>query len=420
VFVEGGRIAAVTRGSTVPDGALDLRERWLLPGLVDTHVHINEPGRTDWEGFETATAAALAGGVTTLVDMPLNSIPATTTAAALEAKRAAARGQCRVEVRCWGGVVPGNAGELEALAAAGVAGFKCFLAPSGVEEFAHVGEADLRAAMPILARLGLPLLAHAESPAVLDRAAAEVRGTDPRRYASWLAARPPEAEHQAIELLLRLCETTGCRVHIVHLASADAVPMLREARARGLPVTVETCPHYLFFAAEDIADGRTELKCAPPIRARDHRERLWQALGEGVIDLVATDHSPCPPAMKRAEQGDFFAAWGGIASLELSLAATWTAARPRGFTPADLARWMSAAPARLAGLEGVKGAIAPGADADLVVFDPDAEFVVDAARLRQRHPITPYAGRTLRGRVERVFLGGEPAFPAVDAAGRRP
>jgi allantoinase len=393
VHIEDGRIVAVTSGYGGP-GVLDVGERWLLPGLVDTHVHVNEPGRTEWEGFETATAAAAAGGVTTLVDMPLNSIPATTSPGALRTKAAAAAGRCRVDVGFWGGVVPGNAGELEALAAAGVLGFKCFLAPSGVDEFPHVDERDLSEALPIVARLGLPLLAHAESPAALDQAARAPSSSDPRRYATWLAARPRAAEHEAIALLVRLCQETGCRVHVVHLSSADAVPMLRDARANGLPITVETCPHYLIFAAEEIEDGRTAFKCAPPIRERENRKRLWAALREGVIDLI----------------GDFLGAWGGIASLELGLAAVWTEARDRGFTPADLARWMSAAPARLAGLEGVKGAIDVGRDADLVVFDPEHEFAVDAKHLHQRHPITPYAGRRLAGRVERTILRGSGVF----------
>ena len=417
VRVRDGRIEAVTPGPSPGLDVLDLGERWLLPGLVDTHVHVNEPGHAEWEGFTSATRAAAAGGVTTLVDMPLNSIPVTTTVEALRLKRAAAAGAAAVDVGFWGGVVPGNAGDLEALAAAGVLGFKCFLAPSGLPEFGPVGEADLRVAMRAIARLGLPLLAHAESPRALDRAAAAVRGGDPRRHATWLASRPPEAEIEAIALLIALCRETGCRVHVVHLSAAGAVPQLREARATGLPVTVETCPHYLHFTAEEIGEGRTEFKCAPPVRERENRRQLWAALREGVIDLVASDHSPCPPALKLPEEGDFERAWGGIASLELGLAAVWTEARERGFTPADLARWMSAAPARLAGLEDAKGAIEPGRDADLVVFDPDHEFTVEAARLRQRHPLTPYVGRGLAGRVERVFLRGRCVFDAEEPVG---
>jgi allantoinase len=407
VMIRRGRIAEVlvANGDHL-EGTEDLGALWLLPGLVDTHVHINEPGRAEWEGFATATRAAAAGGITTLVDMPLNSVPATCNVAALEAKRDAARGVLHADVALWGGVVPGNAASLEGLAAAGVLGFKCFLSPSGVGEFENAGEKDLREAMPILARLGLPLLAHAESPRVLDEAAAAIAGRDPRAYATWLASRPPAAECEAIALLIALAKETGCRVHVVHLSAAEALPMIREARASGVPLTVETCPHYLVFDAESIADGATPFKCAPPIRSRANREALWEALREGAIDLIATDHSPCPPAMKQLETGDFLKAWGGITSLEMSLAAVWTEARARGFTAADVARWMSAAPAALAGLTGRKGAIAPGHDADLVAFDPDRHWVVEAPLLEQRHKVSPYLGRTLRGRAVITWLRG--------------
>ncbi|HEY2953732.1 MAG TPA: allantoinase AllB [Candidatus Eisenbacteria bacterium] len=421
VVVRDGRIADVLPPEhAAARVAEDLGDLILMPGLVDTHVHVNEPGRTEWEGFETATRAAAVGGVTTIVDMPLNSVPATTSAAALAEKRAAAEGKCTVDVAFWGGVVPGNAGEIEALAAAGVRGFKCFLVPSGVSEFPHVEERDVRDAMPAIARLGLPLLVHAELPGPIEAAARALAVAQPRTHAAWLASRPRAAECEAIAMMLALCKETGCPVHIVHLAAADAVPMLRDARARGLPVTVETCPHYLTFAAEEIADGATTFKCAPPIRERGNRAALWTALGEGVIDLVATDHSPCPPAMKWLESGDFFAAWGGIASLELALAATWTGARERGFTPADLARWMCARPTRLARLETTKGAIAPGLDADLVAWDPEAEWTVDPAALHQRHKVTPYAGRRLAGRVRRTYVRGEPVYRDGRLTGARP
>ncbi len=410
IHVEGELIARVLKYDDVPAGMrlVEAGDLVVLPGLVDTHVHINEPGRTDWEGFATATAAAAAGGVTTLIEMPLNAIPPTTTVAGLRAKLAAAAGQLAVDVGFWGGVVPGNAGELEHLWAAGVFGFKAFLCPSGVEEFGHVGEGDLRAALPVLARLGAPLLAHAELPEVLDHALEMECAVcfEERAYRCYLCTRPPEAEHRAIAMLLDVARESGARVHVVHLASAQALPALAEARRAGVPVSVETCPHYLTFAADDVPDGATEFKCAPPIREREHREGLWEGLRAGTIDLVATDHSPCPPAMKRREAGEFLPAWGGIASLQLGLAATWTGASARGFDLTDIARWMGAAPARLAGLDGRKGAIAPGADADLIVFDPDEEFVVDPARLLHRHPVTPYAGRRLRGVVERTYLRG--------------
>jgi allantoinase len=412
IGVSGGRIRSV---SALDDPAparaiLDARGLVVLPGLVDTHVHVNEPGRTEWEGFASATAAAAAGGVTTLVDMPLNSVPATTTRQALAAKQASAEGSLAVDVAFWGGVIPGNHDELAALWVFGVAGFKCFLAPSGVSEFPHVGEEDLERAMPALAPTELPLLVHAELPRELERAAAAVRGAAPRRYATWLDSRPESAEVEAIRLVAALAERMGSRIHIVHVAGAAAIAEIAAARARGISISAETCPHYLTFCAEEIPDGATPFKCAPPIRERRHREALWAALLAGTLDLVATDHSPCPPAMKRLDDGDFMAAWGGIASLQLGFPAVWTEARARGIELGRVADWMSAAPARLAGLDGCKGSIAPGQDADLVFFDPEAEWTVEGARLRHRHPVTPYEGRRLRGRVEQVLLRGAPAY----------
>jgi allantoinase len=386
----------------------------VMPGIVDTHVHVNEPGRTEWEGFVTATRAAAAGGVTTIVDMPLNSIPATTTVEALAAKRAAARGRCHVDVAFWGGVVPGNASEIDGLIDAGVRGFKCFLVPSGVDEFPPVDEASLREVVPILARRNVPLLVHAESPQVIAKA---IRPAN-QAYQTYLTTRPPEAEVDAIRLMIRLAKEFGVRTHVVHLACAEAVDEIVRAKAVGAPVTAETCPHYLTFTAEEVPDGATEFKCAPPIREARHRQALWNGLVGGALDLVATDHSPAPPSMK--PRGDFQAAWGGIASLELSLAAVWTSARAclgnafvpqaldgaRGPQPRHLIGWLSDAPARLAGLDRRKGRIAAGYDADLVVWDPDAETTVDPSRLEQRHKLTPYAGRRLRGVVRSTFVRG--------------
>jgi allantoinase len=415
IVVRDGRIVAVGEHDERPAGVreIDFGADVVFPGLVDTHVHINDPGRADWEGFEHATRAAAAGGVTTLVDMPLNSIPSTTTVNGLEQKRAAARGRCYVDVGFWGGVVPGNADDLAPLARAGVLGFKCFLCPSGVEEFGHVAEADLRQALPVTAALGLPLLAHAELPSLLvelqnaDSADGKVR--DPRRYATWLESRPDASEQGAIELLVRLAAEFRARVHIVHLASAAALPMIRAARGAGIDLSVETCPHYLTFVAEEIPDGATSFKCAPPIRSRANRDELWNALAAGEIDLVATDHSPAPPMLKRLSDGNFIAAWGGIASLQLSLLAVWTGAANRGVPIEDLARWLSERPAKLAGLVH-KGAITVGRDADFVVCDPDAETPVDAKALQHRHPVTPYDGRRLRGQVRTTILRGTVIF----------
>jgi allantoinase len=406
IHIEAGRIVRVGDwNDATPAPALDAGDAIVMPGVIDTHVHVNEPGRTNWEGFESATLAAAAGGVTTLLDMPLNSIPATTTVAALEAKREAARGKTAVHVGLIGGVVPGNVDEIEPLARAGVRAFKCFLAPSGVDEFPAVTEQDLRAAFPALARTGLPLMVHAEDPTKL--VAAPAGGS--RSYADYLASRPPEAERSAIALLVSLMRECPTSVHIVHLSSASSLPLIHDARASGLPVTVETCPHYLTFAAEDVPDGATELKCAPPIRSAAEREALWRALIDGEIDLVASDHSPCPPRMKDTG-GEFFAAWGGIASLQLSLSAVWTGAKARGVAPERLARWMSAATSRLAGLSVTKGALADGFDADITIWDPDAAVIVDPAHLLHRHAVTPYAGRELCGAVRATIVSGRVAF----------
>lgn len=407
LHVRDGVIRRVAAWDDVPRAVVveDVGDLVLMPGLVDTHVHMNEPGRTEWEGFETATRAAAAGGVTTLLDMPLNSVPATTSVAGLDAKRAAARGKCTVDVGFIGGVVPGNAHELAALRAAGVLAFKCFLVDSGVEEFPGVHEEDLREAFPVLATLGVPLMVHAEHPAHIV--------TPPRHgsasYATYLASRPPAAERAAIEMLVRLVEWCRVPVHIVHLSSAEGIAVVRAARARGLPITAETCPHYLTFAAEEIPDGATAYKCAPPIRSAIERDALWQALLRGDVDMVVSDHSPAPPGLKDGG-GDFFSAWGGIASLQLGLSAMWTAAAARGIGLVELASWMAAGPATLVGVQRRKGHIAAGRDADLVVWDPGASTVVDPAQLEHRHPVTPYGGRRLRGAVRATYLRGRLAY----------
>jgi allantoinase len=408
LHIEDGRIVGILDSSGAPSGAMviDAHDSVVMPGIVDTHVHVNEPGRTDWEGFVTATRAAAAGGVTTILDMPLNSIPATTTLDALEAKIAAASDKCLVNVGFIGGVVPGNAGELRSLHEAGVRAFKCFLTPSGVDEFPSVDERDLRAALPVLASLGTPLMVHAELPAFL----ASATPADPRRYAAWLASRPDVAEVAAVELVTRLAEEFGATVHIVHLSSARSLPLLRAARARGVRVSAETCPHYLTFAADEIADGATQLKCAPPIRNAENREALWLALVDGDVGMVVSDHSPAPPDLKCVSSGDFFAAWGGIASLQFGLPAVWEGARARGVSVAQVARWMCEEPARLAGLSHRKGCLAPGYDADIVIWNPEAMVHVSEKSIQHRHKLTPYLGRTLHGSVEATFVGGRAVF----------
>jgi len=412
IHIRDGVIAAVTDFDEIPSSAsmIESGELAILPGVVDTHVHINEPGRTEWEGFCTATQAAAAGGVTTLIEMPLNSIPATTTVAAYAEKLAAAGGKLHVDVGFWGGVVPGNTSELGAVWDAGVFGFKCFLVPSGVEEFAHVSEADLRAALPELTAIGAPLLVHAELPGPIEGAMEKVGADQPSRHATWLASRPREAENQAIGLLVRLAREFGTRIHIVHLASSDILALLRQAKSEGVRISVETCPHYLTFAAEEIPDEATEFKCAPPIRERENREKLWSALQDATIDFIASDHSPCPPSMKLRERGDFLHAWGGIASLQLALPVIWTEARSRGYALSDVVRWMCSGPAGLAGLAGKKGEIAAGCDADLVIFDPEKRFRVEPSKLYHRNKLTPYAGQELTGAVEATFLRGQLIF----------
>ena len=405
VLLREGVIAGLADYAGAPDGALTLAgDEVLLPGLVDSHVHVNEPGRTEWEGFATATAAAAAGGVTTIVDMPLNSIPPTVTVPALRAKQAAAVGQLATDVAFWGGAVPGNVADLRPLHEAGVVGFKCFLLPSGVDEFAPLDAGQLAVAMAEIASFGGLLIVHAEDPEVIAAAPA-ARG---RRYADFLASRPPEAERQAITALLALTRQTGCRTHIVHLASGAALPVVRAAKAAGLPVSAETCPHYLTLRAEDVPDGATQFKCCPPIRDDANREALWAGLLDGTIDCVVSDHSPCPAAAKRMDTGDFGDAWGGIASVQLGLPAVWTEAARRGIGLDRVAGWMAAAPAALTGLAD-RGAIRPGLRADLCCFAPGQEFVVDAAALRHRNPVTPYAGRTLTGVVRQTWLAGRRA-----------
>jgi len=439
IHVSDGIITSIASYDDVPAdcGLIDVNEDSIvMPGLVDSHVHINEPGRTDWEGFATATRAAAAGGITTLVDMPLNSIPPTTTVGGLKEKLTSANGHCFVDVGFWGGVVPGNTDDLAPLLAAGVVGFKCFLIHSGVDEFPNVTEEDLRGAMPELTKLGAVLIVHAEVPGPISRtgipacpstaATAKENGVRPispdrnvcpTRYATFLASRPRAAENEAVALMIKLSRKFGTRVHIVHHSSADALPMLREAKAAGMNVTAETCPHYLTFAAEEIPDGATEFKCCPPIRESENRELLWSALESGTIDMVVSDHSPCPPGMKLRETGDFLAAWGGISSLQLRLPIAWTEARRRGFSIKDLARWLCSAPSSLVGLARRKGVIETGHDADFVIWNPEKQFRVEPNALHHRHKLTPYHDRILQGVVEKTFLRGRKIYDAGEFLG---
>ncbi|GAA1538472.1 allantoinase AllB [Actinomadura kijaniata] len=404
VAVRNGRIAAIEEADAplAAPAEVDLGDIALLPGLVDTHVHINEPGRTEWEGFATATRAAAAGGVTTVVDMPLNSLPPTVDVESLAVKQAAARGAVHVDVGFWGGAIPGNVADLRPLHEAGVFGFKCFISDSGVPEFPPLSPERQYEAFREIASFDGLIIVHAEDPAALSEPAAG-------DYASFLASRPPSAERRAVEQVIRVAEQTGVRAHIVHLAAADALEPLAKARSRGVRVTAETCPHYLTLTAEDVpGPDATAFKCCPPIRDAGNREELWNGLADGVISCVVTDHSPCTPDLKR---GDFATAWGGVSSLQLGLSAVWTAARARGHGLSSVVRWMAEGPAALVGLNGDgarrKGRIALGYDADLVAFAADASHVVDAAALHHRNPVTPYAGRSLRGVVQATWLRGE-------------
>jgi allantoinase len=404
VGVAGGRIVAVGPFDARVDAAevvqLD-EDVVLMPGLVDTHVHVNEPGRTQWEGFASATRAAAAGGVTTIIDMPLNSIPPTTTVEGLRVKRAAAAGQAYVDVGFWGGAVPDNLADLRGLHEAGVFGFKCFLLHSGVEEFPPLAADQLEAALRAVAALGTLMVVHAEDAASIENAVAP---TGPS-YRGFLQSRPRGAENLAVARVIELARWTGARVHVLHLSSADALPMIASARRDGVRLSAETCPHYLTFDAEEIPDGATQLKCCPPIREAANRDQLWAGLAEGVLDCVVTDHSPCTPELKRQDTGDFGQAWGGIASLQLGLPAVWTQARERGHGLTDVARWMAENPARRAGLPD-RGRIAVGCAADLCVVAPDETFVVDPARLHHKNPVSAYAGRTLHGVVRQTWLAG--------------
>lgn len=406
VLIKDGKIADVV--SELPDGdfpVTDVGDYVLMAGIVDPHVHINEPGRTEWEGFDTATKAALAGGITSLVEMPLNASPVTTTVKAFEEKIKSTAGKLHTNCGFWGGVIPGNEKDIEPLIERGILGFKAFLTHSGIDEFPNVTEDDLRKAIPIIAKHELPLLVHCE----LESVGSQQSAVHSRSYQHYLSSRPKKWEDDAIAMMIRLCEEFNCKTHIVHLSSSDSIEQIIKAKQKGLPLTVETCQNYLYFNAEEIPDGRTEYKCAPPIREKANNEKLWQALKEGIIDFVATDHSPCPPEMKELESGDLVKAWGGISSLQFSLPVLWTAAKKHGYDLNDIAKWLCERPALLPQLK-MKGRIAKGYDADLVVWNPEKKFIVSKEMIHHKHKITPYLGEELVGVVEQTWLAGEKLF----------
>lgn len=407
VYINGATIESVLPYDSQVDCPVnDVGSKLIMPGVIDPHVHINEPGRTSWEGFNTATKAAIAGGITTLVDMPLNSSPVTTSVANFEKKLGKARQQLHVNCGFWGGVIPGNCMEIEPLIEKGVLGFKAFLTHSGIDEFPNTTERDLRKVMPLIAKHNLPLLVHCE----LNDETSKFRKQKPTSYQDYLASRPREWEDNAIKLMIKLCEEFNCRVHIVHLSSSNSIEQIAAAKNKGLPLTVETGQHYLFFNAEQIKDKQTLFKCAPPIREKENNELLWQALKDGIIDFVATDHSPAPPDLKQLESGNFISAWGGISSLQFALPILWTAARKRGFDVTDIARWLSENPSKLIGKEATKGKILPGYDADLVVWDDEKSFKVRESIIQHKHKATPYFMKELCGLVAQTYIGGTKTY----------
>lgn len=405
VSIEHGKIVAIEHGLVPSEHLFDAGNSILMAGVVDPHVHINEPGRADWEGFDTATKAAIAGGVASLVDMPLNASPVTTTAMALDQKLVSTTNKLHTNVGFWGGLVPGNENEIEPLIKKGVLGFKAFLTHSGIDEFPNVTEDDLRKAMPIIAKYGLPLLVHCE----LSDENWKVNG-DGCNYNNYLSSRPKEWEDRAIAMMIRLCSAFNCRTHIVHLSSSSSIEQIAKAKQQGLPLTVETAQHYLYFNAEEIEDGQTQYKCAPPIRERENNDLLWQALKDGTIDFVATDHSPAPPDMKRLDDGNFMQAWGGISSIQFALPALCTAARKRGCSIVDMAKWLCSNPSKLIGKSASKGRISIGHDADLIVWDENKSFTVTEGCIHHKHCITPYLDEKLYGVVEKTYLSGEEVY----------
>ncbi len=410
IIIDNGKITAISEGMLTGEviDVFDAGDNIVMAGIVDPHVHINEPGRTEWEGFDTATKAAIAGGITVLVEMPLNASPVTTTVHSFNQKLLATTNKLHTNIGFWGGIVPGNEEEILPMARAGVLGYKAFLTHSGIDDFPNVTEQDLDIAMPLIAQTGLPLLVHCE----LSDFAESALEKEPHSYAAYLASRPKQWEDDAIALMIKLCRKYNCRTHIVHLSSADSLPQIIKAKEEGLPLTVETAQHYLFFNAENIGDGQTEFKCAPPIREKENNEKLWKVLMNEEIDFVATDHSPAPAEMKQKGTGNFKDAWGGIASLQFALPALWTAAKKRNISPLKMAEWLCENPAKLPGLQDTKGKIAVGYDADLVIWNPDESFIVEEKNILHRHKLTPYLNETLYGIVKQTYLSGIKVFDA--------
>lgn len=406
VFIENGKISAIHRGkkSDSKTRLVNVGNSVLMPGIIDTHVHINEPGRTEWEGFKTATKAAAAGGITTLVDMPLNSTPVTITENAYKQKMQAAKNKCDVNVFFWGGVVPGNAHSISDILNTGVLGVKVFLTHSGIDDFPNVTENDLDKTMPLIAKSGKPLLVHCELNQ--PNKEAELLKLHPTSYQAWLKSRPKEWENKAVKLMIELCGKYNCPVHIVHLSSAEALPFIRAAKEKGLPITVETCPHYLYFNTENIPDANTLFKCAPPIREKANNQKLFEALKSGLIDFVASDHSPAIPDIKELDSGNLLKAWGGIAGLQFSLPVIWTMAKTNNLTLENIKKWLCENPAKLIKKSDIKGRISIGFDADIVVWDPEQKFTITQNMIQFRHKISPYIGEEVFGKVQKTFVGG--------------
>ncbi|KAI0784051.1 allantoinase [Abortiporus biennis] len=407
---------------TADEDFIDAGDKVIIPGLVDAHVHLNEPGRTDWEGFWTGTRAAASGGITTVIDMPLNSIPPTTTVANLEEKRQAAKGQCWTDVGFWGGVIPGNQVHLRPLIDAGVKGFKCFLIESGVEEFPCVAEQDLVPAMETLKGTPTVLCFHAE----LDTSPAAPEATtsaNPTHYQTFLTSRPPELEVAAIKLITSLhARYPSLRLHIVHLSASSALPLIEAAKSSGLPLTIETCFHYLSLSASQIPHGHPEFKCCPPIRSSTNQDALWEGLENGLIDFVVSDHSPCVVELKKVEDGDIMNAWGGISTLGLGLSLLWTEGKNRDVKNLlkKAVQWLAVGTAKHAGLENVKGKLEVGFDGDVVIWDPEVEFTVTKESLNFKNKLTPYEGLTLKGKVQQTYLRGNLVYDAVEGFAGKP